>query len=608
MEPILYFTKKMHSFAGKILYMNLFGMMLLSLLDGVGIFLLIPMLSVSGIGNINAGKLPLIGKLEFLTHYPMWLGLSVILGIYFLMIAGQAVLQRNLSFRDMMLNTGFINQVRLETYRSILHSNWEFFIKRRKSDLVNSLTEEIERVTNGTQMFMQFQASLVFTLIQIGLAFWLSAKLTVFVLLCGLLVTFISRKYIKKSRMLGYQRSELARNYLGGITDHFNGIKEIKSNMLEASRYQWLNSWCQNLLQERYDFFKVRMNSQLFYKVSSTLFITIFMFSSVMLFHTQGEQLLLVILIFARLWPRFAGLQSNLEQIAASIPAFKAVKQLQEEGMKAREIKDGTYDGNHVIPVKIEQGLECRQVNFRYNRDDKAFALQDISLQIAAKHMTAIVGRSGAGKSTLVDILMGLMQPEEGQVLIDGVPITSDNLMMSLRRAISYVPQDPFLFNGSIKENLLLMEPNATEEEIWGALELSAAAEFVRRLPRGLDTLIGDRGIRLSGGERQRLVLARAILRKPAVLVLDEATSALDTENETKIQEALENLKGTMTIIVIAHRLSTVRNADQVIVLDQGKIIQKGGFTQLAREKGGLFSKFLGNQIPDSDSRIFAAT
>ena len=158
------------------------------------------------------------------------------------------------------------------------------------------------------------------------------------------------------------------------------------------------------------------------------------------------------------------------------------------------------------------------------------------------------------------------------------------------------MPQEPFLFNATFRENLLMIEPDATEEQIWEALEFSSAAEFVKKLPQGLDTLIGDRGIRLSGGERQRIVLARAILRKPSILVLDEATSALDTENERKIQQAIEQLKGKMTVIVIAHRLSTIRNADQVIVLDKGKIIQRGEFNQLAKEETGMFSHLLQNQ------------
>lgn len=284
-----------------------------------------------------------------------------------------------------------------------------------------------------------------------------------------------------------------------------------------------------------------------------------------------------------------------MQKIASTIPAFKALIDLQRECKKAIEIKDEIHYKD-VLPMRIENGIECRNLNFRYNQNEPIYALQDINFEIPSNRMTAVVGRSGAGKSTLIDILMGLNKPESGQVYLDGSPLTSENLL-SLRRAISYVPQDPFLFNASIRENLLTVDPNAIEEEIWEALEFSSAADFVSKLPQGLDALIGDRGIRLSGGERQRLVLARAILRKPSILVLDEATSSLDTENEAKIQEALERLKGSMTIIVIAHRLSTIRNADQVIVLDQGKIIQKGGFNQLAKEKRGMFNNLLGKQM-----------
>ena len=190
---------------------------------------------------------------------------------------------------------------------------------------------------------------------------------------------------------------------------------------------------------------------------------------------------------------------------------------------------------------------------------------------------------------------MGLNVPDTGEVLVDGVPLTQKNLL-SLRESLSYVPQDPFLFNTSIRENLMLIKENATEEEIWEALTFASANGFVEKLPNGIDTIIGDRGIKLSGGERQRLVLARAILKKPSILILDEATSALDSESESKIQEAIESLKGYMTIIVIAHRLSTIQNADQIIVLEGGEVIQQGAFVQLAQTSNEMFSLLLQKQ------------
>lgn len=604
MEHLFYFIKQLHGYAGKILYINLIGMMLISFLDGLGIFLLLPLLGISGIMDINNGWSSHLGIIELLNELPKSVSLLVIVGAYIVLITGQSLIQRNLNLRDVKIHTGFISHVRLETYNAILQANWDFFIKKRKSDLMNSLTGELGHVTTGSYVFLQFLTSIIFTLIQVGIALWLSVKLTIFVICCGLVVSFFSRTFIKKANKIGNQSLEIGRSYIGGITDHFNGIKDIKSNMLEESRRNWLIDWCQQFARERFEAAKISANSQLYYKISSSLIIAVFIYASIMLFHTQGQQLMLIILVFFRLWPRFQGVQTNLEQIATAIPAFKSLKALQNECKISREVKEESRDYNSVKPIHIEY-LECKDVSFRYNRNEEVSSLQDINLRIYSNQMTAVVGRSGAGKSTLIDILMGLLQPEKGQVLVDGVPLTDTNLL-SLRKSISYVPQDPFLFNGNIRENLLMIAPNATEEQLWDALEFAASAEFVRKLPQGLNTLIGDRGIRLSGGERQRLVLARAILRKPSILILDEATSSLDTENEAKIQEALDRLQGKLTIIVIAHRLSTIRNADQVIVMDQGRIVQSGGFNQLAGEQNGLFSKFLGNQL--ANSKALAAT
>lgn len=225
---------------------------------------------------------------------------------------------------------------------------------------------------------------------------------------------------------------------------------------------------------------------------------------------------MIIIIIFSRLWPRVADIQASMEKIATTIPSFKAVKDLQSKCKEVMEFENGA---EYIAPIRFDKSIECQNISFRYNQNEPTYALQNINLAIPSNQMTAFVGQSGAGKSTLIDLLMGLNQPEKGQVLIDGVPLNSDNLL-SLRHAISYVPQDPFLFNVSIRENLLLIEPNASEEEMWEALEFSSAAEFVGKLTGDLDTLIGDRGIRLSGGEQQRLVLARAILRKPAIRLI----------------------------------------------------------------------------------------
>lgn len=594
MKQVLYFFKQLYMYSGNKLYINLLGMVLISLLDGVGLLLLIPVINYSGIVSLEPGNSLVTKIFGFLQQIPTIWGLSFILLLFLIVNIGQNLLQRYVTIKNVKIQHGFARYLRLEIYRDLLYANWDFYIKRRKSDLINTITAEIARVSAGTNMVTQFITAIIFTVIQIGIALLLSPQITMFVLLSGFILAFFSRGFIKRSSLLGRKTSEIGQSFLGGITDNFNGIKDIKSNTLEQSRMNWFKSITQRMYDEQMEYITLKTASQFYYKMASAVLISIFIFLSVNLFHSQSAQLMLIIIIFTRLWPRVTGIQANLEQIATTIPALKAVLNLKNESLVAKELND--LDFQKIKPMDIKKGIECSNVYFRYNQNNNIYALNGINVIIPTNSMTAVVGKSGAGKSTLIDILMGLLYPEQGQVLVDGTLLTSENLL-SLRQSISYVPQDPFLFNGTIRDNLLMIDPSASENQMWEALEFSAAKEFVVKLPNGLDTFIGDRGIRLSGGERQRLVLARAILRKPSILILDEATSALDSESESKIQEALERLKGFVTIIVIAHRLSTIRNSDQVIVLEHGEIIQTGEYGQLAKEQRGMFRNLLEKQM-----------
>lgn len=593
MKEVKHFIKLIHSFAGRILYINLSAMILISLFEGVGIFLLLPLINLTKKIDLNINNSLLNNKLFlYFQGIPQTLGLSIVLGIFFLIMVGQSFFQRNQTILNTKIQQGFARFLREETYKLIVLSNWGFFLKNRKSDLINSMIMETGRVSGGVNLILNFSSSIIFTLIQIGLACLLSIKMTIFITVFGLVLVFFSRRFIKQTSKLGLDNIELSQSYMAGITDHFNGIKDIKSNNLEMHHISWFQQLNEKMENNALKAVNIKTKSNLIYKTVSALLIGVFAFISIKMFKEQSATLFLIIIIFSRLWPRITGIQSNLEQLGSVLPSFRNLLTLQQECLEYRELNERMI--HNVKPISIKEGLECKGVCFKYN--ENAYALQNINLQFPSNQMTAIVGRSGAGKSTLIDLLMGLNKPEKGEVLIDGKTLTNENLL-SLRRSISYVPQDPFLFNSTLRENLLIINQQATEEQIWNALDFAAAADFVRKLPNGLDTLIGDRGIKLSGGERQRLVIARAILRNPSILILDEATSALDTENESKIQEALERLKGKMTIIVIAHRLSTIRNADQVIVLDGGKIVEKGQFSQLANKNRGMFRSLLKKQM-----------
>jgi ATP-binding cassette subfamily C protein len=595
---MLVYFKKLHAFGGRSLYVNLFGTMAVSMLEGIGIFLLAPMLNLIGLMNSSSGGIPFLSAVaEPLQRLPSDLKLPAVLAVFLILLLGQGLLQRLLANRNAELEQGFIRHLRLDLYRGLLQSNWAFFLRKRKSDFIHHATTELPRVSFGVFMLLRLGTTILFTLIQIGFALWLSAPLTLAVLLCGAGLAVYSRSKLRTSREIGQDTTELMQRYVGGMTDHFNGIKDIKSNGMEKQHLTWFGALCDRLERNIVQFTRLQSASQFRYKAVASLLIACFVYFAFEVLHVQAERLLFILLIFSRLWPKFSALQSSLEQIAQSLPAFRNLSALQQEVEASQEpelaeLPELQEGGSAIRP---SHDFEFRDVYFRYDLNQGSYTLRAVNLHIPANRMTAIVGKSGAGKSTLIDLLIGLVRPERGQVLADGKPLGERDSSV-LRQAVSYVSQDPFLFHESVRDNLAIAAPDANEDRMWEALRFAAADTFVKKLPQGLDTMLGDRGVRLSGGERQRIVLARAILRKPSVLILDEATSALDSEHEASIQQALERLRGSMTLIVIAHRLSTIRGADQIVVLDRGTVVQRGGYSQLARDEDGMFGRLLAYQ------------
>jgi subfamily B ATP-binding cassette protein MsbA len=250
------------------------------------------------------------------------------------------------------------------------------------------------------------------------------------------------------------------------------------------------------------------------------------------------------------------------------------------------------------LPSPVRGSVEFDRVSFRYQRSPSLpWILEDIDLQCAPGEVLALVGPSGAGKTTLVSLLPRFWDVDRGRVLLDGVDVRHLRLA-DLRSAIGIVPQDPALFSGTIRENIAYARPGASQVDVESAARGAHAHEFIERLPLGYDTVVGERGVKLSGGQRQRIAIARAILKNPAVLILDEATSNLDTESERLIEDALSKLLVGRTTLIIAHRLSTVRRADRLVVLDRGRIVEEGSHAELL-ELGGLYARLYQRQFRD---------
>ncbi|HPQ16044.1 MAG TPA: ATP-binding cassette domain-containing protein, partial [Bryobacteraceae bacterium] len=252
--------------------------------------------------------------------------------------------------------------------------------------------------------------------------------------------------------------------------------------------------------------------------------------------------------------------------------------------------------------LRFEKAITFDNVSFRYPGSPNGFLLQSISLEVKAGEIVALVGPSGAGKTTLVNLVPRFYDVTEGRVLIDGTDVR-DLTVASIREKIGIVAQDTFLFNDTVAANIRYGRPNATMDQIQEAARNALAEEFILALPQGYDTVIGDRGVKLSGGQRQRIAIARALLKNAPILILDEATSHLDTESEMLVQRALANLISGRTVIVVAHRLSTVRRADKIVVLDQGRICEVGTHDELVN-RGGIYQRLHALQFLTPDSVV----
>jgi ATP-binding cassette, subfamily C, bacterial len=286
-----------------------------------------------------------------------------------------------------------------------------------------------------------------------------------------------------------------------------------------------------------------------------------------------------------RIAPRFTGMQNHFQQLLANITVFDDIERFKDEC--AAHAEPPLAPAAPASRFSLDRAIVLENVSFSYAGEAGRAALGELSLSIPARAITALIGPSGSGKSTVADIVCGLLNPQQGRVLIDGAALTPETALV-WRRQVAYVPQDPFLINESIAANLRFARPHASLAEIEDALERASALEFIAHLPQGIDTPLGENGAQLSGGQRQRVALARALVMQPQLLVLDEATSALEWESQAAIARSIDALRGNITILAIAHRLSMVASADHIIALNSGRVVEVGGFAELARGNGPL--------------------
>lgn len=557
----------------------------LGLLQGAGVMIIIPLLSVTGVmgDTPNDSSLTIwVNNCFRIVGLPV--NLPVVLLVYIGLNVGQSWIERYQSLLTIKIQQEFTQLLALRLFRAVMNADWQVIIYRTKTEIVNVLVSEIANIPTIINVFFSILTSSIISVLQIVLAFIISPILTGLVLVSASCLLLFLRRYAKAAREFGKEAVALNNISFNKLTENLQGIKEIKCYGIEEAQFENYRKQILNMNKNYITFSKLQTWTEMSYKVGAVVFISTFLFCAIQLFHMPAQDLVVIAAISYRLWPRFSSLQVSYQNLNRIIPRVQFIRDLEKQCLLAQENLHSEDKGSQVV---LKRGIEFRQVSFFYNSAQEKYTIKNANFTLPVGTTTAFVGISGSGKTTLIDMLMGLLTPVEGDILLDGVSVRQQ--LHAWRRAIGYVSQDSFLMNGTIRENLLWACSDASETDIWAALKMAAADSFVRDLAAGIDSVVGDRGVRISGGERQRIVLARALLKKPSVLILDEATSSLDSENEQRIQMAIEGLQGKLTIIIIAHRISTVRNVDQILVVERGRIIDQGNYQSLIQNKAGRF-------------------
>ena len=480
------------------------------------------------------------------------------------------------------VRNGVVKDLRNDLYRKVLILPLSFYTEQRKGDLIARMTNDVQEIEWSimTSLEMMFRDPINIITFAVTL-FLISPQLTLFVLvllpLSGYLIGLIG-KSLKRSSQRGQKRMGVI---LSIIEETISGLRIIKAfNAIDFAdkRFKKTNQDYTRVMIRLYR--KRDLASPLSEFLGALVIAIVLWFGGELVLspgsHLRPSVFIMYIGIFTQLLPPAKSITQawyNIQKGAASVERI-------EEVLNEPEIiveKEGALKKEN-----FDHQIEYDNVSFRYVKVD---VLKNIHLKIGKGRMIAVVGPSGGGKSTLVDLLPRFYDCTEGDILIDGIPIR-DLVIDSLRGLMGIVTQETILFNDTVFNNIAFGMTKMSEEDVISAARVANAHEFIEKMPLGYYTNIGDRGTKLSGGQRQRLSIARAVLRNPPILILDEATSALDTESERLVQQALENLMKNRTSIVIAHRLSTIQFADEIIVLQEGELVERGTHADLLARNG----------------------
>lgn len=563
-----------------ILFLNISA----ALVGSVTTVMLIPMLNLLQV-PVGEGSSLAILLVPFQTMMSRTEQQIVIISIFVVLLLLRAALTSFATVRQNAYMERYEMNLRTEVYGAISASSWEILSAKSGTDLTQLIITQCRQTRFCLQWTMGLFTSGVSALLQLAIAFWMSPLITVLILVVGSGFLLLFRPFMKKSKAYGQKAIDITYDLYREIQNQLNSVKEIRAYGVQEHSAERFEEQSKFSFDTNLRMTQLQVLPQFCYSLAAAVLVAL-AFAVSMWQNTGTVELVVLVSLFLRLWPVFSSWQGQLQNIQSYMPAYESIQKALKElrrGVQEPEVK--------CEAMKFTQSVAFDHISFTYQNGSNE-VLQDIDFNLPCGSVTALVGPSGAGKSTTADLLLGLLRPTKGQILVDGVALNEENLG-AWRKAIGYIPQEPLIINTTIRDNLLRFHPEATEKEMIEALKRSLAWPFIEKLPDKLDTVLGDKGTRLSGGERQRIVLARVLLGNPRFIILDEATSALDYESESFIRETIRSLRNKTTVLVIAHRMATIRGADRAIVLLNGKIAEQGSLEELLKKDDSYLARMV---------------
>ena len=545
------------------------------ILDGLGLAMFLPLLELAS--NSDAQASGNLGKLDFLLEGLERTGLELNLFTILLVMSTFFILKGVTQYISGVYNVKvkqyFIKTLRINLSVNMARMSYKAYMNSDAGRIQNTLTGEVSRVSRAyEEYFFAFEQTIT-ALVYIGFAFVVNPQFALLICIGGGVTNFIFKR-IYTATKLASQKITTGSNFFQSLIIQF--VTNFK--YLKATGY--INNYNRQIIEkinyiERNEFRVGKLSSfvRALREPILILTITVVILIEVTLLNGALSTIMLSLLFFYRALTAFMFIQQSYNKFLGFSGSLENMKSFQKEIRKAREIQ-----GKGQIH-KFSREIELRNVNFSYGDHQ---VLKEINLKIIKNKIIAFAGKSGSGKSTLINIIAGLVPPTQGELLIDGKKGQEVSLA-SFQKKIGYITQEPVVFNDTVFNNISLWEEptQVNLKKCYAAMLSASISEFVEALPEKENTIIGINGVNLSGGQKQRISIARELYKDVDILILDEATSSLDSETEKIIQRSLEKLKGAYTIIVVAHRLSTIKNADRIFILSNGKIVDEGTFSDL---------------------------